>query len=203
MRGIVHLDEPAAVFEAMLTGWERQQRSRGLVETSVEPRLAFVRRFQGFAEGYPREWTPADVEDFTVSLMSGAHRRNPATIRNYHLTLRMFCDYVTSAHYGRVRECAERPETVPAQICFDFNTIAHLQDDEGRPERRPFSYDVMETLFDFLDDRVDRAARSGRKSGLAALRDAQMVKTIYAFGLRRRELCMLDVVALRPNPHMP
>lgn len=42
VRGIVHLDEPAAVFEAMLTGWERQQRSRGLVETSVEPRLAFV-----------------------------------------------------------------------------------------------------------------------------------------------------------------
>lgn len=203
VRGIVHLDEPAAVFEAMLTGWERQQRSRGLVETTVEPRLSFVRRFQGFAEGYPWEWTPADVEDFTVSLMSGAQRRSPSTIRNYHLTLRMFCDYVTSTHYGWVRECAERFDKVPSQICFDYNTVAHLQDYEGRPERRPFSYDEIETLFDFLDDRVDRAARSGRKGGLAALRDAQMVKTTYAFGLRRRELCMLDVVDLRPNPHMP
>lgn len=203
VRGIVHLDEPAAVFEAMLTGWERQQRSRGLVETTVEPRLAFVRRFQSFAEGYPWEWTPADLEDFTVSLMSGAQRRSPATIRNYHLTLRMFCDYVTSTHYGWVRECAERFDKVPAQICFDYNTVAHLQDYEGRPERRPFSYDEIEILFDFLDDRVDRAARSGRKGGLAALRDAQMVKTTYAFGLRRRELCMLDVVDLRPNPHMP
>lgn len=70
--GVVHLDESAAVFEAMLTGWERQQFSRGLMDATVDPRLAFVRRFQGFAQGYPWEWTPADVEDFTVSLMSGA-----------------------------------------------------------------------------------------------------------------------------------
>jgi integrase len=201
--GVVHLDEPAAVFDAMLTGWERQQRSRGLVDTTVDPRVTFIRRFQAFSESYPWEWSPADVEDFTVSLMSGAQRRSPATIRGYHLTLRMFCDYVTSAHYGWVRECAERFDKVPSQICFDYNTVAHLQDYEDRPERRPFSYDELETLLDFLDDRVDRAARSGRKGGLSALRDAQMVKTNYAFGLRRRELCMLDVVDLRPNPHMP
>ena len=201
--GVVHLDEPAAVFDAMLTGWERQQRSRGLVDTTVDPRVTFIRRFQAFSESYPLGWSPADVEDFTVSLMSGAQRRSPATIRGYHLTLRMFCDYVTSAHYGWVRECAERFDKVPSQICFDYNTVAHLQDYEDRPERRPFSYDELETLLDFLDDRVDRAARSGRKGGLSALRDAQMVKTNYAFGLRRRELCMLDVVDLRPNPHMP
>jgi hypothetical protein len=87
--GVVHLDEPAAVFDAMLTDWERQQRSRGLVEATVVPRIALVRRFQDFAETYPWEWTPADVEDFTVSLMGGAHRLAPSTIRSYHLTLRM------------------------------------------------------------------------------------------------------------------
>jgi site-specific recombinase XerD len=37
---------------------------------------------------------------------------------------------------------------------------------------------------------------------LAALRDALMIKTVYAFGLRRNELCRLDVTDLRPNPHM-
>ena len=28
--GVAHLDEPAAVFEGMLSGWGRQQRSRML-----------------------------------------------------------------------------------------------------------------------------------------------------------------------------
>lgn len=65
-------------------------------------------------------------------------------------------------------------------------STTNLQDYEGRPGRRPFSYDELETLFDFLDDRVDRAARSGRKGGLSALRDAQMVKTTYALGHRMR-----------------
>jgi len=41
----------------------------------------------------------------------------------------------------------------------------------------------VDTLFGFLDDRVDTVARSGRKGALAALRDAQMIKTAYAFGL--------------------
>lgn len=58
-------------------------------------------------------------------------------------------------------------------------------------------------MFEFLDDRVEQVARARRKGALAALRDAQMVKTAYAFGLRRRELCFLDVVDLRPNPRMP
>ena len=53
------------------------------------------------------------------------------------------------------------------------------------PQRRPFTYDELQTLFDFLDARVESIARSGRKGALAALRDAQMVKTAYAFGLRR------------------
>jgi site-specific recombinase XerD len=92
---------------------------------------------------------------------------------------------------------------IPSQVCHDFNTAAHLVEYEGRPERRPFSYDELQHLFDHVDARVERAQRSGRKGALAALRDAQMIKTAYAFGLRRRELCMLDVADLRPNPSMP
>ncbi|WP_306307728.1 tyrosine-type recombinase/integrase [Nocardia araoensis] len=30
-----------------------------------------------------------------------------------------------------------------------------------------------------------------------------MIKTCYAYGLRRTELCRLELVDLRPNPHMP
>ena len=202
VEGVAHLDEPAAVFAAMLSGWERQQRSWGLQVATVAPRTALVRRVQVFAEAYPWAWTPADVEDFTVSLMTGPQRRSPATIRGYHLTLRMFCDYLTDGRYGWVQQCADRFGQVPSQVCFDHNTVAHLVDYEGNPARRPFTYEELQHLFDFLDDRVERTATSGRKGSLAALRDAQMVKTCYAFGLRRRELCMLDVADLRPNPHM-
>lgn len=65
--GVVHLNEPAAVFEAMVAGWSRQQRSRQLGEHTVASRERLIRRFAAFAESHPWEWTPADVEDFTVA----------------------------------------------------------------------------------------------------------------------------------------
>ncbi|MFK5634246.1 tyrosine-type recombinase/integrase [Ornithinimicrobium sp. LYQ103] len=201
--GVVHLDEPAAVYEAMLAGWGRQQKSRLLADGTVEPRLALVRRFAEFTGTRPWEWTAADVEDFTASLMSGKGRLAASTIRGYHVTLRLFCDYLLDGRYGWVGQCDRRFGAVPSQVCHDFNTAAHLVEYEGSPARRPFAYDEVQVLFDFLDDRVDVVARSGRKGALAAMRDAQMVKTAYAFGLRRRELCFLDLADLRPNPRMP
>ena len=201
--GVVHLDEEAAVFGAMLDGWSLQQRSRLLADATVAPRLALLRRFREYADSYPWAWGPDDVEGFTVALMSGEQRLAPSTIRGYHLTLRMFCDYLCDPRYGWVQECADRFAQVPSQPCHEWNTVAHLNDYEGNPARRPFSYDELEVLFDYLDDRVERVARSGRKGALAALRDAQMIKTAYAFGLRRNELCRLDVADLRPNPHVP
>lgn len=201
--GVVHLDEPAAVFEAMVTGWARQQGSRLLADATVTSRAALIRRFAVFAQSHPWEWTAEDVEEFTMSLMSGANRLAPSTIRGYHLTLRLFCDYVLDGRYGWVGQCEERFGKIPSQVCHDFNTAAHLVDYEGSPDRRPFTYDELEALFDFVDARVDRISSSGRKGALAALRDAQMVKTAYAFGLRRRELCMLDIADLRPNPATP
>jgi integrase/recombinase XerC len=201
--GVVHLDEAAAVFDAMVTGWSRQQKSRLLGDETVAARTALIRRFAAFAGTFPWQWTAADVEDFTMSLMSGEGRLAPSTIRGHHVSLRLFCDYLLDGRYGWVGQCEVRFGEIPSQICHDFNTSAHLVEYEGRPERRPFNYDELQTLFDYLDDRVDRIARSGRKGALAALRDAQMIKTAYAFGLRRRELCFLDVADLRPNASMP
>ncbi|CCG02358.1 Integrase [Blastococcus saxobsidens DD2] len=203
VEGVAHLDEPAAVFEGMLTGWARQQKSRMLSDATVSSRLSLLRRFTEFAGSYPWSWTPADVEDFTVGLTSGERRMAPATIRGYHLTLRMFCDYLTDARYEWPRQCRDRFGQVPSQVCHEWNTVAHLTEYEGQPARRPLSYDELEQLFDHLDRQVDVIVKSGRKGALAALRDAQMIKTCYAFGLRRNELCRLDVADLRPNPHVP
>lgn len=201
--GVVHLDEAAAVFGAMLDGWQRQQQSRLLVEGTITSRSLLLRRFADFADGYPWQWTAGDVEDFTVSLVSGSNRLAASTIRGYHLALRMFCDYLLDARYGWVAACEERFGAIPSQVCHDYNTVAHLSEYEGRPGRRPFTYEELQHLFDFMDTRVETVRRSGRKGALAALRDAQMVKTCYAFGLRRRELCQLDVADLRPNAQMP
>jgi integrase/recombinase XerC len=135
-------------------------------------------------------------------LMSGGHRLAPSTIRGYHLTIRMFCDYLCDARYEWATQCRDRFSQVPTQVCHEWNTVAHLNDYEGSPARRPLSYDELQRLFDYVDDRVDRVAGSGRKGALAALRDAQMIKTAYAFGLRRNELCRLEIADLRPNPHV-
>jgi hypothetical protein len=144
--GVVHLDPEAAVFEAMLTGWARQQRSRLLGEKTIADRLRLVRRFADFAESYPWTWGPGDVEDFTVSLTSGRDRRSPSTIRGYHLSLRMFGDYVTDARYEWPRVCRDRFDQVPAQVCHEWNTVAHLNAYEGRPGRRPLTYTELEQL---------------------------------------------------------
>ena len=135
--GVVHLDEQAAVFEAMLGGWQRQQQSRLLAEGTIAPRLLLLRRFVEFAQVYPWQWTAGDVEDFTVSLMSGQSRLAPSTIRGYHLVLRMFCDYLLDARYGWVAACDVRfAGAIPSQVCHDYNTAAHLSEYEGRPGRR-------------------------------------------------------------------
>lgn len=114
----------------------------------------------------------------------------------------MFCDYVTDSRYEWPSQCLDRFGQAPAQVCDERNTAAHLNDYEDRPQRHPLTYRELNALFDWLDDRIDRVARSGRKGALTALRDATVIKTTYAFGLRRRELARLDVADLRPNPHM-
>ncbi|UNK69900.1 tyrosine-type recombinase/integrase [Microbacterium sp. H1-D42] len=201
VRGVSYLDEAAAVFEAMVEGWSRQQASRRLQPSTISARLNLIRRFQRFTEEYPWLWRAQDVEDFTVSLMS-RNRLSTSTIRGYHLTLRQFCDYLTDRRYDWMTECERRFSSVPTQVCHEWNTVVHLDEYEGRPARRPLTYDELETLFGHCDDRVEQIARTGRKGALAAMRDAQILKTTYAFGLRRREVARLDIADLRVNPQV-
>jgi site-specific recombinase XerD len=61
----------------------------------------------------------------------------------------------------------------------------------------------LQLFFDAADDRVDTVVASGRKGWLAAFRDAALFKVCYAFGLRRREVAMLDVTDFSANPAAP
>ncbi|MEV0136388.1 tyrosine-type recombinase/integrase [Dactylosporangium sp. NPDC050688] len=58
-------------------------------------------------------------------------------------------------------------------------------------------------LFDAADGLAEDVRARGRKGALAAQRDAVLLKTIYAFGLRRAESTGLDLADLRHNPKVP
>jgi len=202
--GVVHLDPAEAAFEAMLEGWARQQRTRFLnVDGTIKPRLALVRRFAEFTGDYPWRWRPEDVEAFMDSLRAHRPGFSVSTGRNYQNGLRLFGDYVTDARYGWPARCVELFGEAPAQILHEWNTVTHSSDYEGGPGRRPLTYDEVQLLFDTADGRVEEIRSRRRKGALAAMRDAAILKTVYAFGLRRQEATMLDVADLRHNPKAP
>lgn len=197
--GVVHLDPASAVFEAMLEGWKTQQRARFLkVNGTIQPRLDLVRRFAEFTNQYPWQWEPAEVEAFIASLSIA-----PSTARNYQNCLRMFCEFTSDARYGWAAKCLELFGSVPRQILHEWNTITHVAEYEGDPGRRPLSYDEVQALFDAADGRAEEIQARHRKGSLTAMRDSAMLKTVYAFGLRRQEAVGLDVSDWRRNPKVP
>lgn len=196
--GVTPLRPEPALFESMLEGWGRQQRSRRLSGPLVESRERLVRRFQAFTMAWPWAWTPEQVELWSCS-GGWAH----STIRSYQGALAVFLDYVCDARYGWLAECEQRVGARPVQVCHEWNTAAHVADYEGRPERRPLTRVELQAFLDAADDRVESAALSGRKGWLAAFRDATLFKTVYGWGLRRREAVMLDVCDFTVNPAAP
>lgn len=186
--------EPA-LFEEMLLGWRRQQLSRRLGGSLIDGRERTVRRFQAFAEGWPWSWRAEDLERW-VAGSDWAH----STVRTYQGAVAAFCGYVTDPRYGWVAECEQRVGARPSQICHEDNTAAHVADYEGRPERRPLSRVECQALFDAADDRAQRLAESGRKGWLTAFRDATLLKVTYGWGLRCREVTMLDLTDFTANP---
>lgn len=199
---VIQLDPERSTFESMLERFALSMRSRGLSEATIEPRVWQVRRFREFTSEYPWTWKPQDLEDYTSSLLSGRKPLTHSTIRGYHQMISGFCAFLTNPAYDWQEVCQERFGTVPVQICFPWNTFAHLVEFEGEPSRRPFGYDELETFFAHADWEAERLIGSRSKGALPALRDAQLFKTVYAFGLRRQEARMMDVNDLRPNPYM-
>jgi site-specific recombinase XerD len=198
--GVSFLQPEEAVLEAMLAGWTAQQHSRLLATSTVVNREFTVRRFVGFTNEYPWRWTPADVEEWTSSLVGGglAH----STIRHYQMAVGLFLGYACDSRYGWAQICEGRFGTHPVQVFHEWNTAVHRSDGEGRPQRRPLSREELQRFFDHCDERVADLEGSGRKGWLSAFRDAVLFKTIYAWGLRRREAAMLDVTDWGPNPRI-
>lgn len=196
---LLHPDEQ--VFEAMVAGWRDQQLSRNLRAETVRTRLLAVRRFQRFAHDWPWLWRSVDVEEFTAELRGQG--RTLATIRAYQGSVRQFLDYVCDPRYQWTAVCQRLFGTHPVQVCFDWNTAVHVAEYEGRPGRRALTKSELQRLFDHADDQVAAARSAGRKGWLAALRDSVALKCAYAWGLRRRELVMLEIADFGSNPKAP
>jgi integrase/recombinase XerC len=196
--GATPLRVEPALFESMLEGWRRQQQSRRLSESIVTARDRVVRRFAAFTSGWPWEWTPGQVEDW-IAEGGWAH----STVRSYQGALAVFLEYVCDSRYGWVAECEQRVGARPVQVCHEWNTARHVADYEGRPARRAFTRIELQAFFDAADDRVEQVTGQGRKGWLAAFRDATLFKVCYSFGLRRREVAMLDVGDFSANAVAP
>lgn len=193
--GVSPVRVESALFEEMLAGWRRQQLSRRLGGSLIDRREQTVRRFQEFTQGWPWGWRAEELERW-VADSSWAH----STVRNYQGAVGAFCAYAIDPRYGWVAECEQRVGARPSQICHEDNTAAHVADYEGRPARRPLSRVECQALFDAADDRAQRLAVSGRKGWLTAFRDATLLKVTYGWGLRCREVTMLDLTDFTANP---
>lgn len=197
--GLVHAED--VVWQSMRCSWSQQQLSRGLRSTTTRGRDSAITGFRDYTGSGPWCWRASDVEDYTTTLR--ARGNSVATVRGVHGAIRLFCEYLTSPHYDWVEICERVFAESPSQVCLPWNTTVHVSDYEGSPARRALTFDEVEALFDCADRRVEAVVRSGRKGALAALRDAQMFKTAYAFGLRRAELRGLDMADLHYNSRVP
>jgi integrase len=70
----------------------------------------------------------------------------------------------------------------------------------ARSGKRPYTRDELQDLFDCADDQVMRIRAGGSKGWIPADRMATIMKTAYAWGLRRNEVRSLDLVDLAVNP---
>jgi integrase len=136
-------------------------------------------------------------------LAKGAVRERVVELRSYHGDLRLFCEYAADPRYEWTAVCERLFGTHPAHVCFEWNTAVHAAEYEGEAGRRALAKRELQELFDYADERVAQARERGRKGWLTALRDATALKTGYAFGLRRRELVMLDLADFGANPQAP
>lgn len=190
------------VFEAMVSGWRDQQLARNLNPATIEARERVVRRFRIQTQAWPWEWLPGHLDAWIGELRSSEHLAH-STIRSYQLAVGSFCDYTCDPAYGWATTCRTRFGSAPTQVCRAENTAVHATDYEGRPGRRSLSRSELQGVFDAADDEVDEIRRRGRKGWVAAFRDATMLKVAYAWGLRRRELRMLELADFGPNPRAP
>lgn len=191
------------VFESMLNHWKAHLLARGLTTAHIKTSTRMVQRFQGHSNEYPWSWGPYHFEEFLADLRSADPPLKVSTLRAYAGAIRAFTSYVSEPRYRWVELCEQVFDAIPAQVVFDWNSPRHTADDATPTGRRALTKKEIQQLFDAADDFVDTEYAKGTKSWLPAMRDSTALKVAYAYGLRRRELTMLEYVDFGPNPKVP
>lgn len=199
--GVEPLRLEEALFEAILSGWGRQQTSRQLSASTRRSRDGLVRRFHAHAGVWPWEWRAEHIEEWIADLAAPPRRLAVSTLRAYQVTVRLFVEYLLDRRYPWALICEQRLGHAPQRIVDERNLIRHGSDYEGDPGRRPLTRVELVALFEHCDAQVTGRRALKRKGSLAAFRDAVLFKTIYAWGLRRQEAARLDVVDFTRNAH--
>jgi len=189
-------------FGEMLQGWRNQQLARNLAFGTINAREAEVRRLVADAGEYPWRWSAQLVDEWLGDQRAVRHLRQ-STIRSKAVSVRLFCAYLIDTAYGWPQECWDRFGTHPTQVCHDWNTAVHVQEAEGRAGLRAFTTSELQSFFDCADEFVVTTRERGRKGWLSVFRDATLLKVAYAWGLRRREVRMLDMEDFGVNPQAP
>jgi integrase/recombinase XerC len=198
--GVRPLRLEETVFQAMLDGWSAQQTSRHLMPDTIKQRVQLIRRAVAHLGEWPWEWMAQAVEEFIVDLSSGRLARS--TMRSYQGSLKVFLEHISDGRYPWSEICEQEFGRRPQQLFDHLNLTRHLSELEGDPGNRPLTRSELARFFDFCDEQVAEKQRKHRKGTLAAFRDAALFKLLYAWGLRRGEASMLDVVDFGPNPAM-
>ena len=196
------LSPETVVFEEMVAGWQAQRLSRNLSFATVEAGARVVTRFADAVGAPPWRWTTEGWERW-VSTLRQRDGLARSTVRSYGLTVASFLTYACDPAYGWSARCLEQFGTHPVQICRPENLATHGSNTEAAPSRRPLTKAECQALFDAADDRAAAVRQKGTKGWAPAFRDSVLLKVTYAFGLRRREVVMLERCDFSPNPKAP
>lgn len=178
-------------FSEMTTSWQTEMTSRHLGKGYVANRAAVVGHFRDYCETDPWEWRPELMNLWSAELV--AEGLSGSTIRSYQGAVRQFCDHITNPAYPWTARCLERFGTHPVQICFEWNTTAHVEELECDPSRRPLTREEVRVFLEHLHERTERGQELGHKGTVTAKRDYVFFAVLYAFGLRIDEACHLAV----------
>ena len=130
--------DPDAFLSDVLTGWRRAQLAQNFATDTARRRVTSVLRMTDFVGSYPWQWTPADADDFFGHLR-GVLNRAHTTVRAYQTDVKLFLDYATDPTYDWNEHCGRLFGTVFCQIITEFNKARHVQANDARPLKRPFT----------------------------------------------------------------
>ncbi|WDH77400.1 site-specific integrase [Microbacterium esteraromaticum] len=194
--------DPDDFLARVLDGWGSAMTARGLGGGHIKTSRSVVLQLCDSCGKFPWEWSPGDVDEW-LNHLRGVRGLAHSTVRRYQGAIEGFCDYATSPAYDWSEHSARLFGQVFGQVVTEFNRVRHVQGNETRPEKRPFTLRELQQLFDLADLEFERVLESGRKGALSVLRDAAAFKIAYAWGLRVNEVRHLQVVDFSPNARAP